>query len=275
MQTKFSLLSIFIALILTSTLANAKEYNDLSNRYKWVGVFVKEKGKVDQMIKSNTRFYEFKDTIKRLWNSGYVLDDLEYGNGKWIGVFSKNRTGTTQKYYQTGRWKDMDRVIEKEWKNGNYITKVEYGLGKWIAFFANAKSTGYTDQGYERREDLDEFRMALRERWKKGFTLVNVEYGEGRWLGIFAKGPKLYKDQAINVRSYWPDTIIGIEDRWAENQKITTIANGLHRWFVLFSKTSGYGKQGYEAASSAENFEKAMARRNAQGYRLINLSQGW
>ncbi|MEA2028020.1 MAG: hypothetical protein U9N49_03475, partial [Campylobacterota bacterium] len=252
-----------------------KEYKNLSNRYKYIGVFVKEKSKVDQVIKYNARFYEFKDTIKRLWTSGYVLDDLKYGNGQWLGVFSKNTKGINQKYYQSARWADMDRVIEKEWKNGNYVTKIEYGLGKWIAFFANKKDTGYSDQGYERREGVEEFRYAIRDRWRKGFTLVNVEYGEGRWLGVFAKGKKLHKDQALNVRSYWPDTIIGIEDRWREGQKITSITNGLHRWFVLFSKNTGYGTQGYEAASTVENFERALQKRNAQGYRLIDLSQGW
>jgi len=278
MRRKISLLVAIFVMTFATTLVGAEaytEYKDLSNRYKWVGVFVKEGKKVDQVIKYHARFYEFKDTIKRLWNSGYKLDDLEYGNGQWLGVFSKNTMGIGQQYYETGRWDDMDRVIEKEWKNGNFVTKVEYGLGKWIAFFANAKATGYSDQGYERRDDLKEFRMEIHERWKRGFTLMNVEYGEGRWLGIFAKGKNLYKDQALNVRSYWPDTVVGIEDRWHENQKITAIANGLHRWFVLFTKTSSYGTQGYEAASSIENFERAVAKRNAQGYRLINLSQGW
>ncbi|MBN2825141.1 MAG: hypothetical protein JXQ76_07460 [Campylobacterales bacterium] len=278
MQKRLSLFAMVLVMALSTTFAMAKEYKeytDLSNRYKWVGVFVNEGKKVDQVLKSNTRFYEFKDNIKRLWNSGYVLDDIKYGNGQWVGVFSKNTKGIQQKYYETGRWKEMDRVIEKEWKLGNYVTKIEYGLGKWIVFFSNAQSTGYNNQGYERREGIDEFRIAIRERWRKGFTLTNVEYGEGRWVGIFTKGKNLYKDQALNVRSYWPDTVIGIEDRWRENQKITSITNGLHRWFVLFSKTSGYGKQGYEASSSIENFELKLKNRNAKGYRLIDLSQGW
>ena len=65
--------SVAIIAALSMSILNAevtKEYKDLSNRYKWIGVYVKEKGKVDQVLKSNTRFYEFKDTIKRLWNSG-------------------------------------------------------------------------------------------------------------------------------------------------------------------------------------------------------------
>ncbi|KIM13400.1 MAG: hypothetical protein KU38_01760 [Sulfurovum sp. FS08-3] len=269
----FALVMLFFALPMSAK--EYKEYADLSNRYKWVGVFVGESGKVEQILKSHFHFYEFQDTIKRLWNSGYVLDDIKYGDGKWVGVFSKNTKGVTQKYYEAGRWNDMDGVIEKEWKDGNFVTKVEYGLGKWIAFFANAQSTGYTHQGYERREELEEFRLAIRERWRKGFTLTHVEYGEGRWLGIFSKGKNLYKDQAFNVRSYWPDTVMGIEDRWRENQKITSIANGLHRWFVLFSKSTQYGKQGYEASSSVENFEIKLKERNAKGYRLIHLSEGW
>ncbi len=104
-------------------------------------------------------------------------------------------------------------------ETGHFITKAEYGIGKWILFFGDAKVTGYTHQGYERRE--------------------------------------------------------GLEDRWKANQKITSIANGLHQWFVLFSKSTSYYKQGYEASSSVENFEIKLKDRNAKEYRLVNLSQGW
>ena len=59
-----------------------------------------------------------------VWNSGYILDYIKYGNGKWIGVFSKNIDNKSQKYHETGRWTDMHDVISKEWEKGFYLTKI-------------------------------------------------------------------------------------------------------------------------------------------------------
>ena len=116
--------SILLILVFLSPMS-AREYNDLSNRYKWIGVFVKDTNKNQQILKSTDGFYDFKDEIKLLWNSGYILDDIKYGNGKWIGVFSKNIDNKSQKYHETGRWTDMHDVISKEWKKGFYLTKID------------------------------------------------------------------------------------------------------------------------------------------------------
>jgi hypothetical protein len=55
---------IFFALPMSAK--EYKEYANLSNHYKWVGVFVNQSGKAEQLLKSHTHFYEFQDSMKRL-----------------------------------------------------------------------------------------------------------------------------------------------------------------------------------------------------------------
>jgi len=63
-------------------------------------------------------------------------------------------------------------------ETGHFITKAEYGIGKWILFFGDAKVTGYTHQGYERREGLE-------DRWKANQKITSIANGLHQWFVLF------------------------------------------------------------------------------------------
>jgi len=260
---------LFIAMVLSVPHLHAKKVKYDASHYKYIGTFVKVKS--DQKIESTMSLENFQKIIRKDWAKGYDISEIKYGNGKWIGVFTKNSKETHQTYIVARRFSVVNNLLKEYWNKGYYITNIEHGLSEWIVVFE--KNTSYTNQAFERRKKLDIFIDAVNERWKDNFDLIDLEYGEGRWTGIFAEGTG-YKGQAMIIRSSWRRMVRVIEHYWEKDYQISNIEYTLGKWMVVFSKSKDIA-QGYETAETIESFKKKFEKRQQEGYKLIDLAEGW
>jgi len=73
-------------------------------------------------------------------------------------------------------WEDIQQDIESYWNSGYMVTNLEYGYGKWFALFET--NTGYSTQGYNSIDDIEDFAPIVTKRWKNGYRLTG--FAEGR-----------------------------------------------------------------------------------------------
>ena len=261
---------LLIGMIFFTAQLFAKTFKYDASHYKYIGTFVKEKS--NQKIESTMSLENLQKIIRKRWAQGYDISEIKYGNGKWIGVFSKNSKETHQTYIVARRFAVVNNLLKEYWKKGYYITNIEHGLAEWIVVFE--KNTSYTNQAFERRKKLDIFVDSVNKRWKENFDLIDLEYGEGRWTGIFAEGTG-YKGQAMIIRSAWRDMVRVIEGYWKKGYHISNIEYTLGKWMVVFSRSKNNVAQGYETAATMEAFMKKFKKRQQEGYKLIDLAEGW
>ena len=255
-------------LILTSLSARERDY--ASSHYKYIALY--EQGKSAQHIRSTMGLDTFREMIREEWDQGYDITDIKYGNGKWIGLFSVSKKNSHQTYVVGSRWSSIDHVLKEYWDQGYYMTKIEHGLADWIVVFE--KNTGYTNQSYERRKTLDAFTGHVEKRWKEGYDLIDLEYGQGRWTGVFAEGTG-YQGQAMVIRSRWSDMVPVIEAHWKKGYSVSDIEQTLGKWMVVFSKTKEQKAQGYETSPTVEKLRETFVKRQEDGFKLIDLAEGW
>ncbi|HMP88358.1 MAG TPA: hypothetical protein PKE63_13850, partial [Lacibacter sp.] len=102
---------------------------------QWVLVASKNAGRLftDQVWRTHPEFPAKE--IKELWDKGYRITDISYGNGQWALVMSKG-TGLNQQMWNTGD-EFPGKKIEEYWNKGHNIYKLTYENKKWLLIMAN------------------------------------------------------------------------------------------------------------------------------------------
>ena len=256
--------------LLFSGVGFAKSPKYDASRYKYIGVYNQVED--SQKMVTTMGLEQMRASIKKQWRDGRDIEELKYGNGHWIGVFGKGNAKSHQTYVVASRWNAIDHIVEDYWKQGYFMTNIEHGLAEWVVVFE--KNTGFINQAYERRAKRDEFIEAVNKRWKQGYDLIDFEYGEGHYTGIFAE-KKQRESQALVIRSTWFAVSKVITQYWNEGYRIKNIEYTLGRWMVLFAKTAHNPEQGFETAYDIETFKTLFKKRQKEGYKLIDLAEGW
>ena len=66
-------------------------------------------------------------TIRKHWNEGYNIQNLEYGNNEWFALFCKYDTFRKETYVISEKNSLLQKLIQDYWKKGYHITDLAEG----------------------------------------------------------------------------------------------------------------------------------------------------
>ncbi len=147
---------------------------------KWFGFFQQVSNTSDDYSHSGS-IVEFKEKIEELWDEGYDLVSVAYGEGNWFGVFQGELKGSNA-YSQMGSLQRFEKAIKQRREDGYDLISIAYGDGMWFGVFQRRKSNDY----YSIISSNDKYKFVnkIGEEHYSGEVLSSIAYGDGYWFGV-------------------------------------------------------------------------------------------
>ena len=240
-----------------------------SSHYKMIGIF--EKGAAQQRLIDAPSAQLLEQKIKEAWANGYKVVDMKYAFSRWIALVQKGKN-KSQLLLRSDRFGDSDDEILSLWKKGYRLCNFEHGLTRWLMLFE--KGDTEVHQVIERRKTYEKIKRVIVKYWQKGFKIADVEYGLGRYTVLFEKNRKVLR-QSIGYRSRWSQLQRAIKRYRVKEYDVDNIEFVLGRWLAIFSKYQKKHDRRVVAAFDFGEFKRRFASMKQQGYRCIDLAQGW
>lgn len=201
--------------------------------------------------------------IETLWEAGYRVTSLAYGDDSWAAVLSLGAPFGRQAWATTRQF--PADYIEERWDEGFRVTSLAYGNGVWAVIVS--QGSPYGRQIWLTRTEFpgDE----IRQQWDAGYRVTNMAYGNGVW-GIVLSQDSPYGRQIWATRATFPGEFI--EGNWEGDFRVTSLAFGNGVWAVVMSQDAPYGRQIW--ATRAEYPGEYMERQKGAGFALTDIAFG-
>jgi hypothetical protein len=167
-------------------------------------------------------------TWRSLFDSGYALTNLEYGDGWWVAVLTTDTGIGRQFFTNRGRFEDLTDDIRHAWDEGLDVTEVEYGDGRWL-MFASA-DTGIAGQRWVRDvTNTGELNAAVQRELDAGWWLTKLEHDGERWLALFAQGVS-WQANGMTCRPTYHETRVAMDEQAAVGRELADLEYGDGSW---------------------------------------------
>ncbi len=163
-----------------------------------------------------------------LFDAGYRLTNLEYGDGKWIAVFTSDTGWDRQRYNNRGDFNDLASDIRANWGEGLAVTELDYGDGRWMAF--SSAGTGITNQRWiHEPSNATQLAAAVQGALDSGWLVTNLEWDGDRWVALFAQGPT-WLENGLTCNSTYHETRVALDEQAAAGRVLADLEYGNGSW---------------------------------------------
>ncbi len=174
------------------------------------------------------------EEIESLWDAGYRVTSLAYGDNSWAAILSQGAPLGRQAWATTREF--PGDYIEGRWDEGFRVTSLAYGAGLWAVIVS--QGSPYGRQIWLTRNDFPGEEIG--EKWDAGYRVTSMAYGNGVW-GVVLSQDSPYGRQIWATRTTFPGEFI--DSNWEAGYRVTSLGYGNGVWAVVMSQDSPYGRQ--------------------------------
>lgn len=133
--------------------------------------------------------------IKKWWDTGFFITNLDYGNGKWVVVMTKGIDFTRQYWFTESDVNKIGAKIKQFWDNKYRISCVAFGQGKYA--YVMTSGTGLDGQTYKFSKEVPT--TWISEQYDKKYNLTYVNHDGTNWFTVAST----YETQSAEKYRYY------------------------------------------------------------------------
>lgn len=204
------------------------------------------------------------DDIKEGWDNGYVITDIDYGDGVWLVVMSQVHRQHKQ-YIFTSRY-FPEEEIKKSWKKNRWVTSITYDGVDWIC--VTTEMYTYCNQEYivgPWNDCID----CVKKAWRSNRNITSITCKGGTYVFICSEfSSDMLLQQELNVLRSSDVTPKKIYDKCISGDRvITDMFNMSGDLVVITSRTENSSSQRMFSVST-ENIRRLCYEPNEAFYNI-------
>jgi len=184
------------------------------------------------------------ERIKSLWNNGYVITSVAWGQQSWLVTMTWSDKDLQQSYVANESFPATD--IKAHLDDGYHPVAAIKG-DMWFVYFN--KVSDFAGAVYSFHDDFPD--ETIKEEWDNNryVTCLHFVRDENRWLLITAHSGH-YETQGYQNRAGYP--LKQIRDRIENGQFITSLTYGLSYWSTIYSGVTSSNSPKHETETEPE-----------------------
>jgi tetratricopeptide (TPR) repeat protein len=135
------------------------------------------------------------DWIKKWWDSGYFITNLDYGKGKWLVVMTKGIGFIGQRWFIESDAVNITAKIKQAWDEKFRITCVAHGKGTYA--FVMTSGSGLNGQTFHTSEEVPA--EWINEKYNANYNVTYINHDGKYWFTVAST----YDSQQVEKLRYY------------------------------------------------------------------------